>query len=162
MGKGTCADPIQPLHSVLPGCEEKPSAFPILGVQKVISVPLVTKTAASTTYKVGGFVAPSDGWYIKEIHVGAMVTPNYASTTLAVDNYDASGNAARNVLAATNENLETLTALEGTKLTLSTTEANRYMDEGDVLNFTVAVGASETTPGEGIVATVVLLGPEID
>ncbi len=164
MGLGTNPDPIQPLTSVLPGLEERPGGAPLIGVQKIISVPLVTKTAASTTYKLGVFTAPSDGWWIKEAWVSAVVAPDYATTTLALDNYDASGNAARNPLSTTNQDIDgaALTAKEGKQLTLSATEANRSMDEGDVLNATVACGATEAAAGEGLQLTVVMVGPEID
>lgn len=162
MGYGTNADPIQPLSSVLPGIREKSSGQPDVGMQRVIGVPLVTKTAASTTYKVGAFVAPSDGWYIKDIFIAAMVVPSYASQTIAFENYDKSATTSKNPLAATNYALEGLTALQGAEMSLSTTLSNLLMDEGDVLDVTVAIGASQTTAGEGLVATIVLVGPEID
>lgn len=162
--RGDVADPIQPLTAVLPGFREKPSGVPSLAVQKIVSVPLVTKTAASTTYKVGVFVAPCDGWYIKEAWFADVVAPDYATTTLALDNYDKSGTAARNALSATNQDIDgTATTLkQGLQLTLTSTEANRMMDEGDVLSATVACGATEAAAGEGLVLTVTLLGPEID
>src|SRR3990167_5421755 len=121
MGLSANADPIQPLSSLLPGLREKPVGLPIAGVQRVLNVPLVLLAAASTTYKVGVFVAPSDGWYIKEALYGSMVQPDYATTTLALDNYDKSASAARNVLSTTNADIDAAaaTALKGLKLTLS-------------------------------------------
>ena len=162
MGLGTNADPIQPLTSVLPGLNERPGGVPIMGVQKIISVKLVDKTAASTTYKTHIFTAPSDGWWIKEIYVSAVVVPSYASQTLALDNYDKSATAARNALSAATYALGGLTLKQGAQMALTATDADRFMDEGDVLNATVAIGASESTAGEGLGITVVMVGPEID
>ena len=162
--RGDVADPIQPLTSVLPGFREQTSGIPKVAVQKIVSAPLVTKTAASTTYKVGVFVAPCDGWWIKEAWIAAVVAPDYATSTFALDNYDKSAAAARNELSTTNLDIDgsALVAKKGTQLTLTATDADRYMDEGDVLNATVALGATEATAGEGLVLTVILLGPEID
>jgi len=164
MGQGSNADPIQPLTSVLPGFREKPGGLPIAGVQKIVSVPLVTLTAASTTYKVGVFTAPSDGWYIKDAWFSDVVAPDYATTTLALDNYDKSAVAARNALSTTNQDIDgaATTLKQGLQLTLSATLANLLMDEGDVLNAVVACGATQATAGEGLQLTVVLVGPEID
>lgn len=161
MSMGTWAGPIQPLQSVLPGPEERPGGLPRFGLQHVITVPLCASTAASTNYVTGAFVAPSDGWYVEDMFYGAQVVPDYASSTIAVENYDASGNAAKNLLSATNESLETLTAKEGRAASLSGTLANRLLDEGDTLIVTVAIGATEAVVGVGIFATLVLRGPEV-
>ena len=162
--KGTFPGPIQPMAAVLPGCEERPSGQPLWGLQRVITVPLTpaTVTVASTNYITGMFVAPSDGWYVEDLFYGAQVVPDYATSTIAVENYDKSATTAKNLLSATNENLETLTAKQGRQASLSTTQANRELDEGDTLIVTVAIGASEVVAGKGIFATVVLRGPEID
>jgi hypothetical protein len=161
MALGTFSSPIQPLSAVLPGCEEAPGGQPKWGVQQVFSVPLVTKTAASTTYKVGCFVAPSDGWYIEDAFVSAIVVPSYTgAVTLALENYDKSATTAKNPDAASTEDLKALTLKQGKQIALSTTQDNRMMDEGDTINATVTVGATEATAGEGLVLTLVLRGPE--
>ncbi len=162
--RGDVSDPIQPVTAVLPGLREQPGGIPSVGVQKLVSVPLVAKTTPSTTYKIGVFTAPCDGWYIKEVWFSDVVAPDYATTTLALDNYDKSATTARNVLAATNQDIDgaATTAKQGLKLTLSNTQANLMMDEGDMLNATVVVGATEMLAGEGLQLTVVLVGPEID
>lgn len=157
---GTYPGPIKPLSDVIPGLRELPSGQPKIGQQFIVQVPLVALTAASTTYVINGFTAPSDGWYVADLFYSAQVVPNYDATTIAVENYDASGNAAANLLSATNENLETLTAKEGRQASLSTTVTNRRLDEGDTIIFTVAPTANEVAAGKGIGATLVLFGPE--
>ena len=122
-------------------------------VRKSVQIPLVTLTAASTTYKVGGFIAKRAA-QIMGAKVAAVVAPDYATSTLAIDNYDLSGTAARNVLEAANYDLEGLTALQSADLTLSSsTPANLLMAEGDFINATVAIGATEADAGEGIAIT---------
>lgn len=158
---GTWNAPIQPLHALLPGFGEKPGATPPYGVQQIVTVPLVATTAASTNYVTGAFIAPCDGWFVSDAWYGAQVVPDYATSTLAIENYDASGNAAKNLLSATNVNLEALTAKEAAQAALSATLANRLLDEGDTLIATVAIGASEVTAGVGIFLTLVLLGPVV-
>lgn len=162
MGKGTWNGPTQPLSDQLPGVGERPGQLPVMGLQHVVSVQLVTLTAADTTYVIGGFVAPSDGWYVEDLFYSAQTTPNYATSTIAVENYDKSGTSAKNLLSATNEDLETLTAKQGRQASLSTTQANRLLDEGDTINFTVAIGSTEVAAGKGLTATIVLRGPEVN
>ena len=160
--KGTYPGPIQPLSAVIAGLEERPGQQPLVGQQRVVTVPLVATTAASTNYVTGLFIAPSDGWYVVDLFYGAQVKPDYASVTIAVENYDSSATTAKNLLSATNENYESVTAKIGKQASLSTTQANREMDEGDTLIVTVAVGATEVTAGVGLFATLVVQGPEID
>ena len=162
MSKGTFAGPIQPLSSVLPGLDERSGGLPVIGLQHVVSVQLVALTVASTTVVVGGFVAPSDGWYVEDLFYSAQTVPNYDSTVISVENYDKSGTAAKNLLSATNEDLETLTAKQGRQATLSATQANRLLDEGDTLNFSVVTTGNEVAAGQGIGATLVLRGPEVN
>ena len=164
--KGTYPGPIQPLSAVIPGLEERPGQQPLVGQQRVVTVPLKlstdAKTAASKTYKEALFIAPSDGWYVVDVFLTAVVVPDYASVTLAFENYDKSATTGNNLLSTTNYNVESLTAKQGTQMTLSATQANREMDEGDVIWTTLTVGATEVTAGEGISVTLVLQGPEID
>lgn len=166
MGKGTSSAPIQPFSSVYPGVEEKPGGQPSLAAPLVITVtlPLGTdaKTAASKAYLSTLWVAPTDGWWVADAFVAAVAVPDYAAVTLAIENYDKSATAGANLLSATNFDMETLTAKQGTQLTLSTTLANRMMDEGDTLWATLTTGATEVTAGQGISITLVLRGPEVD
>ena len=80
--------------------------------------------------------------------------------TLAVDNYDKSGTAARNVLSTTTIDPTSITALQGVQLTLSSTAANLLMDAGDVLNYTLVCGTM-TTDGEGLSLTAIIVVPDL-
>lgn len=113
------------------------------------------------TYKGVGFIAPVDGCVVKELWISAGVLAAGGTNTLALDNYDKSGNAARNLLSTTNVDPTAVPAvvLEGEELTLTTTLANRVMDAGDVLNFVLVVG-TETTQGEGYSISALILVPE--
>lgn len=155
-------DRLNSIADVVPGLEEGSGvAGAAYGIQRMVSVPLGPLLLVdATTYKQALFVAPCDGCYIKEIWVSGAVAIAGGTNTLAFDNYDASGNAARNALAATNWDPTGVTALEGSQMTLSTTKSNLYMDEGDVLNCTLACGTM-TTDGEGYVVTAIVVVPEI-
>ena len=135
---------------------------PSHGIQRMITVPLGPPLLVDTiTYKQAVFVAPCDGCQIKEIWATAAVAMAGGTNTLAIDNYDKSATAARNVLSTTNIDPTTITAKTGLKLTLSATASNLYMDEGDVLNFTLVCGTM-TTDGEGLSLTAIIIVPEID
>jgi len=130
------------------------------GVPVMIHVPLGAPLLVDgVTYKGTIFVSPCDGAYIKEAWLTAAVAISGGTSTFALDNYDASANAARNVLSATNIDPTTVTAKEGLQLTFSSTETRKYMDEGDVLNFTLVCGTM-TTDGEGYGITVVIYVPD--
>ena len=148
---------------IQPGISEgQGSRGPTHGIQRTIAVPLGPPLLVdSATYKVAGFVAPCDRWFIKELWLTGAVSIGSGTNTFAVDNYDVSATAARNVLSTTNIDPDTITALTGLKLTLTATLTDRYMDEGDVLNVVLVCG-TQTTAGEGYVLTAVLVGPEID
>ncbi len=119
------------------------------GIQRFIVQPMGPPLLVNgATYRGVVFVAPCDGCQIKELWVGAAVAIAGGTDTLAVDNYDKSATAARNALSTTNIDPTTVTALQGLQLTLSTTESNLLMDEGDVLNFTLVCGTM-TTAGQG-------------
>jgi len=150
------------LADVVPGLAEGSGPTgALVGIQRMVSVPIGAPLLVdSATYKHALFVAPCDGCYIKEIWVSAGVAIGAGTNTLAVDNYDASANAARNALSTTNWDPTGVTALEGSKMTLSATAANLYMDEGDVLNATLVCGTM-TTDGEGYVVTAIIVVPEI-
>jgi hypothetical protein len=132
------------------------------GVQQVVSVPVGPNLHVdSVTYKGVVFVAPVDGCLIKAMWLSAAVKAAGGTNTLALDNYDASANAARNALStATIDPTAVPTVVkEGDKLTLSATETNLYMDAGDVLNYTLVAGV-QTTQGEGYAVTAIIIVPE--
>jgi hypothetical protein len=156
-------DRLMGLADVIPGLEEGSGpGGALLGIQRMVSVPIGAPLLIDgATYKHALFVAPCDGCYVKEIWVSAAVAIGAGTNTLAFDNYDASGNAARNVLEATNWDPTGVTALEGSEMTLqSTTPTNLDMDEGDVLNCTLVCGTM-TTDGEGYVVTAIVVVPEV-
>jgi len=162
--KSTSNDKLQSLSTIIPGVGETDGGTgkASVGIQRIVSVPLGPPLLVDgTTYKQAVFVAPCDGCYIKEIWISAAVAIAGGTNTLAVDNYDASANSARNVLSTTNMNPTTVTAKEGKKLTLTSTLSDRIMDEGDVLNATLVCGTM-TTDGEGYVMTAIIVCPEID
>ena len=141
--------------------EDSGSMGPSVVQQTVVSVPIGAPLLVdAATYKHAVFVAPCNGWFIKSLWLSGAVKIASGTNTFAVDNYDASANAARNVLSTTNIDPDTITALEGLELTLSTTKTNLYMDAGDVLNVTLVCG-TQSTAGEGYVLTAVLEGPEV-
>lgn len=159
----TYGKPVRPLGHLIPGLEDNtnPTGVSQFGQMVVASWALGPSLLVDgVTYKRVGFIAPVDGcrivagWYSAAVKIGG------GTNTLAFDNYDKSGNAARNVLEATNFDPDTLTtALEGDELTLqSTTTANLNMDAGDVLN-SVLVCGTMTTDGEGYTATFVVWVP---
>jgi len=150
------------LADVVPGlAEESGGTGALVGIQRMVGVPIGAPLLVdSTTYKHALFVAPCDGCYIHEIWVSGAVAIAGGTNTLAFDNYDASGDAARNVLATTNWDPTGVTTKEGSVMTLSATESDLYMDEGDVLNCTLVCGTM-TTDGEGYVVTAIVVVPEI-
>ena len=155
-------DRLKSIADVIPGLEEgSGAAGAALGIQRMVSVPIGPPLLVdSATYKHALFVAPCNGCFIKEILVSAAVAIAGGTNTLAFDNYDASGDSARNALSATNWDPTGVTAKEGSKMTLSSTKSNLYMDEGDVLNCTLVCGTM-TTDGEGYVVTAIIVVPEI-
>ena len=159
---GMRGDRLLGLADVVPGLEEGSGPTgALVGIQRMVCVALGAPLLVdSATYKHALFVAPCDGCYIKEIWVSAGVAIAGGTSTLAFDNYDASADSARNVLSATNWDPTGVTTLEGSKMTLSATEANLYMDEGDVLNAVLVCGTM-TTDGEGHVVTAIIVVPEI-
>lgn len=150
------------LADVIPGLEEGSGVGgALVGIQRMVGVPIGAPLLIDgATYKHALFVAPCDGCYIREVWVSAAVAIAGGTNTLAFDNYDASGDTARNVLSATNWDPTGVTTLEGSKMALSATAANLYMDEGDVLNATLVCGTM-STDGEGMVVTAIIVVPEI-
>lgn len=160
MGGTFGSGPVRSLAETIPGLlEGSGSVGSKVTIQKNIVVPLGPPLLVDgATYKGVAFIAPCNGCMIKEIWIAAAVAPAGGTNTLNFDNYDASANAAR---AATTEHAVVgLTAKEGTKLTVSTTQSNLLMDEGDVLNFTLVCG-TQTVNGEGLTANVIVAVPEI-
>lgn len=131
------------------------------GIQRMISVPLGPPLLVDgATYKHAVFIAPCNGCRIKELWLSAGVAMAGGTDTLAVDNYDASANSARNVLSTTNIDPTGVTAKEGLQLTLTSTLTNLDMDEGDVLNATLVCGTM-TTDGEGYLLQAVVWVPDL-
>ena len=162
---GISGDPVVSLGDSYPEIKEGSAlhASSGVGVQQVISWPLAAFLQVDgVTYKTVAFVAPVNGCFIKEIWVSAMVLAAGGTNTLAFDNYDASANAVGNVLSTTNIDPTTnpATVNEGTQLTLITTPLDRIMDEGDVLSSTYVAG-TQSTQGEGYVATAIIIVPDI-
>lgn len=161
---GTSTSKVPGLDAVIPGLSER-SGVTAMGKQVVVTTvlaPTITLGVLtdSTVYAAIGFIAPVNGCYILSMWLSGTIAIAGGTNTLAVDNYDASGNAARNVLSATNIDPTGVTALEGLELTLSTTAANRMMDEGDVLNYTLTCG-SMSTDGKGYAVTAVIVVPDV-
>jgi hypothetical protein len=131
------------------------------GIQQVITVPLGPPLLVdSATYKGVAFIAPCNGCQVKEIWIAASVKIASGTNTLAIDNYDKSATTARNVQSAATIDPDTVTALQGTKLTLSATAGNLIMDEGDVLNYTLVAG-TQTTAGQGYALTAIIIVPDL-
>ena len=155
--------PIDDLGGLIPGIKEKAglAVTPMNGIQRWVSIPVGPPVLVdSGNYKHAAFVAPCDGCYIKEAWLTGAVKIASGTNTFAVDNYDASANAARNVLSTTNIDPDTITAKEGLKLTLTSTAADLAMDEGDVLNVNLICG-TQTTAGEGYLFQACIIVPEI-
>ncbi len=157
---GTNPDLVGGLSDMFPMLKEGADLLP-KGIQRMVAVPMGAPLLVDAATYVGCvFIAPCNGFYIKELWVSAAVAIAGGTNTLAFDNYDASADAARNALSDTNIDPTVVTAKEGYQLTLSTTLMNRWMDEGDVLNFTLVCGTM-TTDGEGYAVTAVIVGPEV-
>src|SRR3990172_12185941 len=108
-----------------PSAREKSRAGATEGIPVFVSVPVGAPLHVDgVTYKHALFIAPCNGCYIKEGWLSAAVAAAGGTNTFAVDNYDASANAARNVLSTTTIDPTTVTAVEGLQLTLTTTLAN--------------------------------------
>ena len=155
--------PIDDLGSLIPGIKEKAglTTTPPAGIQRWVSVPVGPPLLVDgATYNHAAFVAPCDGCVIKEAWLTGAVKIASGTNTFAVDNYDASANAARNVLSTTNIDPDTITAKEGLKLTLTATATDLNMDEGDVINVTLVCG-TQTTAGQGYLFQACIIVPEI-
>lgn len=159
---GVSSSPLKDLGFVLPGFQEGTgSTGATVGSQQFVTVPLGIPTLADgATYNNTVFVAPCNGCVIKELWLTGVVKIASGTNTFAVDNYDASANAARNVLSTTNIDPDTITAKEGLKLTLTTTAADLRMDEGDVLSATTVLG-TQSTAGQGYSLTACIIVPSI-
>ena len=125
-----------------------------------ISGNLVPITAASTTYEMTLYVgiAGSDIFLTAGSYC-VQVVPNYATSTLALENYDSSATTDDNLLSTATVDLEDDTAQTAVALTLTTTAADRVISSGDQIHATVAIGATEVAAGKGIGIT--LLGQKV-
>ena len=158
-------DPVLNFGELFPGITESSGGLNgrVYGVQQSVSWALTPPlTVDSATYQVVAFVAPVNGCFIKNIWISGMVKAAGGTSTIAFDNFDASANAAGNVLSTTNVNALTVitTINEGVELTLNTTAENLVMDEGDVLSSTYVTG-TETTNGQGYAATAIIIVPVV-
>lgn len=165
MANSTRSDLVLSLGDMLPNVREGDSGVgtQLAGVQQTVAWALGPPLLVDgTTYDVVAFIAPCPGCWIKEIWVSATVLIAGGTNTLAFDNYDASANAAGNVLSTTNVDPVSNPAVvnEGTLLTLTTTLEDRTMDEGDVLTSTLVAGTM-TTDGQGYAATAVIVVPDV-
>jgi len=162
---GTSTSKVPSLSAFVPGLTEGSLSTRPIGKQVVVTTALAPPTTAGilvdgTTYAAVGFIAPVNGCFIHSMWLSGTVAIAGGTNTFAADNYDASGNAARNVLSTTTIDPTGVTALEGLELPLSTTIANRMMDEGDVLNYTLVCGTM-TTDGKGYAVTAVIVVPDV-
>lgn len=162
---GINSDRLLSLGDAMPNLREGSGQTGIasMGVQQNVTVPLGPPLLVDgATYNGIVFVAPCDGCFIKKLMVSAAVKMAGGTNTLAFDNYDASANAARNVLSTANINPVNVPAAakEGDELTLTTTVADLYMDKGDVLNFALVCGTM-TTDGQGYAVTATIIVPDV-
>lgn len=104
------------------------------GVTKeVISVALPPLTVNTTTRR--GVIAAGRSMQITRVSIGSYTKPNDADgvMTLALEKYDKSGTAEKNLLGAATFDLESLTAKEAEDLTLTSTTADLVVDAGDLV-----------------------------
>ena len=125
---GTSTSEVPSLSAFVPGLTEGSLSTRPIGKQVVVTTALAPPTTAGilvdgTTYAAVGFIAPVNGCFIHSMWLSGTVAIAGGTNTFAADNYDASGNAARNVLSTTTIDPTGVTALEGLELTLSTTIA---------------------------------------
>lgn len=114
-----------------------------------------------TTYKQVVFIAPSNGCEILGGYLSGAVSIGAGTNTLALEKYDASGNAGANILSTANIDPDTITAKEGLALTLSSTYSALQMDRGDTIWATLVCGTM-VTAGEGYMLVLDVLVPERD
>ncbi len=135
----------------------------VAGVQQMLTVPVGPPLLVNgATYKGVIYVAPVDGAFIKALWLSCIVKATVGADTLAIDNYDKSASAARNALSTTNIDFNAVpaAAVTGDKLTLTATLANRFMDAGDALNYTMVCGTM-TAAGQGYALSIVVIVPEV-
>ena len=116
-----------------------------------ISGMVIQSTAASTTYETTLYVgiAGADIFVIAGSYC-LQVVPNYATSTLALENYDSSATADDNLLTTATVDLEDDTAQTAVALALTATTADRVISSGDQIHATVVIGATEVTAGKGL------------
>jgi len=161
---GMHGDRLDSIAYLFPGLREKSTGIgrASVGIQRIFHVPVGPNLLVDgATYKGTAFVALCDGCFVKEIWGTSATAIAGGTNTFAVDNYDASATTARNLLSATNVSPITyFPALTGIIIPLTATIANRNMDEGDCINFTLVCGTM-TTDGQGLGLTIVVVTPEI-
>lgn len=132
----------------------KPGRF---GVASTLLVGRCQTTMANgVTYQFGSHPAKC---LISRAVVSALTAPvsNAGAVTGVLQKYDASANAAVTLTASVN--LETLTAKEGTAVSLLTTltDAQKTLDTGDTLQFVITSGTIDTQPVDLMVNTELLV-----
>lgn len=99
--------------------------------RKKVSVPLPALTANTTVYQ--GLLVIQEKVRVMAISIAAQTKPADAdgTCTLAITNYDISAAAGDNLLSAATVDLEALTNLTASDLTLTATVADLILDDGD-------------------------------
>ena len=118
--------------------------------KKTVTFTLST-TAASTSYYFGHCWAAAGK--IVAIWAGALVVPAYATATAALNNYDSTGAADRNPLAATTLDLTALTAKTPVSFALGLPSKIGFK-KGDFMYGTLAIGGTESVVGQAVTLTV--------
>ena len=134
----------------------KPGRLGVLPTLLVGNCDATIAGTGTTSYNFGGHPARC---YINRAVVSALIVPVSASGTVlgVLQKYDASANAA--VALTGNIDLETLTANEGTAVSLlsTLTDAERTLDGGDTLRLVVTTTAAVGTAEEDLTVNFELL-----
>jgi len=111
-----------------------------------IATTTLNATAASTTYKLGLFIAPCT-CKVTKISINAIAFPDYATSTL--DAAKANIGAADTALI-TQLDIDGKTAETEIEATLSTTASDLELIEGQLVYATITLGATEAVAGSAV------------
>jgi hypothetical protein len=120
-----------------------------------VSVPIsATANATATT----GVFASGGSWEVSAIEVAFHTIPasGGGTVTIAISNRDASAAATDNLLSTATYDLETLTNLIPTAMTLSATAADLVLADGDFIFAQIVSDNADMTGGVGGVLRVLL------
>lgn len=133
----------------------KPGDFAEAALQKVISVPLTVTGGATVT--TGVFASTGKRWKVDSVSVAFLTVPASAAGAVTLDVFKAVEGAADVSVLAAAQSLEAaaLTAERSARPVLTGTDANRTLDENNMLYANVVAAAVENA-GSGGVLTVVL------